>query len=74
MGSIHLPGWSLWGLRVSQWAAGGSTSSDSLGHLGYSLLGTAHLPLVLMGRSLQPLCVSQLGAGSAQETALLYLP
>lgn len=61
-------------LRLSQWAAGGSTSSGCLAHLGYSVLGTAHLPLVLMARSLQPLCVSQLGAGSAQEAALLYLP
>lgn len=61
-------------LRLSQWAAGGNTFCGSLAHLGYSLLGTAHLPLVLVDRSLQPLCVSQLRAGSAQEVALLYLP
>lgn len=61
-------------LRLSQWAAGGNTSSGSLAHLGYPLLGTAHLPLVLVDRSLQPLCVSRLAAGSAQEAALLYLP
>lgn len=61
------------GLRLSQWAAGGNTFSGSLAHLGYSLLGKAHLPLVFMDRFSNHF-ISQLAAGSAQETAFLYMP